>query len=87
MCAELKLPENATMMCDDEFMFKSHCKVFCDEGYTLDDPEHEYDPERGITCRSDGSWCGEFPQCISGFIDAQSIVIGKTSNYCLCIII
>ncbi|XP_076807337.1 sushi, von Willebrand factor type A, EGF and pentraxin domain-containing protein 1-like [Clavelina lepadiformis] len=62
-CHAPKIPDFATLSCTNDFLFKSHCQIQCDPGYELYDPEDEYDEERGLSCRSDGDWCGEFPIC------------------------
>nr|CAB3266734.1 sushi, von Willebrand factor type A, EGF and pentraxin domain-containing protein 1 [Phallusia mammillata] len=62
-CKPLADPANGMLTCTDEHYFKSHCYLKCEAGYQIVDPEDEYDVTGGITCRSDGTWCGDVPRC------------------------
>ena len=63
-CKMLEASENSRIVCSDDNKFRSTCKVLCDFGYELNDPDLSYNYVKGIECRSDGEWCGVLPSCI-----------------------
>lgn len=64
-CPALQAAGNSALECSDKFRFQSSCRVICNSGYQIFDPENDYSVEDGIDCKADGTWCGAPPPCTS----------------------
>lgn len=64
-CPAIHAPVDGTLHCNEGFLFKSHCKVICNAGFEIDDPEGDYDANKGLECKAEGEWCGDVPTCTS----------------------
>nr|XP_018671091.1 sushi, von Willebrand factor type A, EGF and pentraxin domain-containing protein 1 [Ciona intestinalis] len=81
-CPPLMAPTNGQISCSEDNLFKSRCKVTCDVGYEVVDPEDDYDVIKGIQCRADGTWCGEVPECRKITCPSSHMTISHGSVVC-----
>uniref|UniRef100_H2Y7G0 Uncharacterized protein n=1 Tax=Ciona savignyi TaxID=51511 RepID=H2Y7G0_CIOSA len=81
-CNALVAPANGRISCSEGSQYKSHCKLMCDLGYSILDPENDYDVNKGIECRADGSWCGEVPTCEKIQCSAAHLSIAYGTVHC-----